>query len=358
MYPTHGSCTGLAPIVPTNLRDLSFRYPDLVWDRMAAASDSGGSTLQPDDAFSVLGNETRMEIIQTLGDSDEPLSFSELRDRVGVSDSGQFNYHLDKLVGHFIEDTDDGYGLRRAGERVIEAVVSGAVTEAPVIEPTQVDWPCPLCGATVEMSFQQEWVALSCTECQGMYSGSIAADESAPEQQIEHGYLGGLDLPPAAIQGRNPTQVLQAALTWASIERLAASSGMCPRCSASLESDLTVCEDHDPGDGVCETCNFKHQVKHEATCPNCPFRTVGPLPIALEADADVLQFVTAHGFNPVTPSEDEWGAMVQSWEEEVHSLDPVEVSVTWTLNGDSLSVTVDEDLQVVDVTETDESGPG
>lgn len=95
---------------------------------MAAESDSGGPTLPPDDAFSVLGNETRMEIIQELADASDRLPFSELRDRVGVSDSGQFNYHLDKLVGHFVEDTEDGYGLRRAGERVIEAVVSGAVT--------------------------------------------------------------------------------------------------------------------------------------------------------------------------------------------------------------------------------------
>jgi len=93
-------------------------------------------TLPPDDAFAVLGNETRMEILRALGAADGPLAFSTLRERVGVRDSGQFTYHLDELTGHFVERSDEGYRLRRAGERVIEAVLSGAVTEAPEREPT------------------------------------------------------------------------------------------------------------------------------------------------------------------------------------------------------------------------------
>jgi len=48
----------------------------------------GTSTLPPDDAFAVLGNETRMEILRALGDADGPLPFSELHDRVGTRDSG------------------------------------------------------------------------------------------------------------------------------------------------------------------------------------------------------------------------------------------------------------------------------
>ena len=65
-----------------------------------------GATLAPDDAFELLGNETRVRILQTLGTADEPVPFSELHDRVGLRDSGQFNYHLDRLVGHFLQKTD------------------------------------------------------------------------------------------------------------------------------------------------------------------------------------------------------------------------------------------------------------
>lgn len=201
---------------------------------MTAGTDDRDTTLSPDDAFSVLGNETRMEIIQVLAEATDPLPFSELRERVGVSDCGQFNYHLDKLADHFVENAEDGYSLLRAGQRIIEAVVSGAVTETPIIEPTPVDWPCSQCGAATEVSYQQEWVALSCTECPGLYGEGIVADESAPEEQLEHGYLGGLSLPSAAVQDREVDEVVRTAFAWDFLERMARAHGICPRCAAQV----------------------------------------------------------------------------------------------------------------------------
>lgn len=60
--------------------------------------------------------------MQALGEAGfgESLSFTELRERVGVRQGAQFNYHLDKLVGHFVTKTDGGYSLRPTGHRVIE----------------------------------------------------------------------------------------------------------------------------------------------------------------------------------------------------------------------------------------------
>lgn len=57
------------------------------------------------DVFDALGNSTRMGIFRTLGDAqrDTPqspaLTFTELKERAGVADKGNFNYHLDRLVG-------------------------------------------------------------------------------------------------------------------------------------------------------------------------------------------------------------------------------------------------------------------
>lgn len=316
---------------------------------MAADADSGDTTLTPDDAFAVLGNETRMSILQSLAEANEPLSFTELRERVGVSDSGQFNYHLDKLVGHFLADTENGYELRRAGARIIEAIVSGAVTESPEIEPTEVEWPCSQCGAPVEVSYQQEWVALSCTECPGMYGSELAAGESAPDEQLTHGYLGGLNLPPAAVQGRDPTDVVRTAIKWDFLERLATSSGICPRCSAPMERTLTVCDEHDADDGLCEACGTRNQVTYEATCQNCPLRNVGPLPSGLQANTDVIDFLTDHGINPLSPTQAQWETVADMWEEELVSFDPFEARLTYTLEGDVLAFTVDEYLNVSDV---------
>lgn len=314
---------------------------------MATEPDEEGSTLAPDDAFAVLGNETRMEILQALAKSDDPLSFSKLRDRVGMSDSGQFNYHLDKLTGHFLERTDDGYGLRRAGERVVESVLSGAVTAAPRIQPTTIDRQCPLCGASVRVSYHQEWVAMSCTECEGIY-GESEATRDVEAESMEQGYLGGQPLPPAGIKERTPAEVLEAADTWSSVETLAASTGMCPRCSARLDQSLRVCENHDASDGLCEECDYRHAVQIDRSCTNCPFFSEGAAVIGIAANTDLLAFQTSHGLNPVIPTTEFYGTMLD-YNEEIVSTDPIEARFTWAVDGDSITVTIDEKPSVIHV---------
>lgn len=318
---------------------------------MPTSDEGDGSPLAPSDAFSGLGNGTRMEILRILAEADSPLPFSELYDRGSVTDSGNFTYHLDKLVGHFVEETEDGYELRRAGERIVEAVVSGAVTETPVIEPTRVDWPCSLCGTSMVISYREEWMAASCPECEG-YQGSADTDDPLSEDQLGHGYLGGATLPPAGIEGRDAAEVLQAALAWDFLERITLSNGICPRCSAAVERSLSVCENHDSGDGRCEHCNNEHQELCTVTCPNCHLEQEMILPSAVHGYPIVLNFVTAHGFNPVVPTKDQWETMRDITDVVVASTDPVRVQISYSLDGHVLTVTVDENIDVVDVTET------
>lgn len=321
-------------------------------------SDAGGEvekTLAPDDAFAVLGNGTRMEILQALAETDDPMSFSGLYEQVDVHDTGQFNYHFDQLTDHFVRRTDRGYELQRAGERVIEAIVSGAVTEHSVIEPTPVEWPCYRCGAPTTMSYQQEWVALSCTECPGIYGGESVEDERAPNEQLDHGYNGGLSLPSAALEGRTPSEVLRAAWHWDALERLALATGTCPRCSAAVEYSIHICQDHDAADGPCEECGTHRMLTKETTCPNCPFAVRGSLVNAFIANTDLIAFLTAHGYNPITPTAD-YARMMRDHEEELLSTDPFQAQFTWTIDGDNISITVDEDVNVVAVERERDSG--
>lgn len=101
----------------------------------------------PVEAFAVLADETRLDILRTLAEADEPLSFSRLRDRVGVRDSGRFSYHLRQLREYFVRETDGGYELGHAGSRVVAATGarsdqfdSGAEAAADA------DAACPVCG--------------------------------------------------------------------------------------------------------------------------------------------------------------------------------------------------------------------
>jgi hypothetical protein len=59
--------------------------------------------VDPERAFRLLSDETRVGILRGLWEaSNDAVSFSELRERVGTPDSGQFNYHLGKLREHFV----------------------------------------------------------------------------------------------------------------------------------------------------------------------------------------------------------------------------------------------------------------
>jgi len=313
---------------------------------------ASSSSLSPDEAFAVLGNETRMEILQVLAAADGSLSFSQLRERVGMRDSGRFNYHLGEVVGHFVAKTGDGYELSQAGARVIEAVLSGAVTEAPEVEPTPVDEACHYCGAPVAVAYHEERLDVYCTECDGTYGGDAAPDwEEVP---AEYGHLGALVVPPAGVRGRTPGEAFRAAWTWSNFEVLAMASGVCPRCSATVDHSMVVCEDHDAGDGVCERCDRRHAVAVSADCSNCNYGHWGGALLGVGAATPLLAFLLDHGVNPLSPEARtirRHGRVEQDYEEELLATTPSRVRFRFSLAGEELAITVDEALNVVDVGE-------
>ena len=307
-------------------------------------SVSSPAPLAPDEAFALLGNEMRMEILQVLGEADGPMTFTELRDRVGIRQGGQFNYHLDKLVGHFVAKTDDGYSIGRPGRRIIEAVLSGAVTDDPVIDRTGIDFACLLCNAPIEVCFQQERLELYCTECAGQYGDSLGQRESITTDR--RGYLGQFPLPAAGIDGRTPEEVLDAASLWAHLELLAAANGVCPRCSAVVDRSVHVCEDHDASEGLCPTCDQRHEVTIENRCTNCVYEIQGIAVIQLISNPDLRSFVAERGIDPLAQGV-KWG---WEYDENVHSAEPFEATFTFAIDGDGITLRVDDEFEVVDVT--------
>lgn len=106
----------------------------------------------PTDALEVLGNEIRMGILRELAEAEHALTFTELRERVGIRDTGKFNYHLTKLCSYFVRDTESGYELGHAGSRVIAAgdvepsSESAAADATDDAKPADTTETCPVCG--------------------------------------------------------------------------------------------------------------------------------------------------------------------------------------------------------------------
>lgn len=335
------------PGTGTTVPGFTFTVWPSVGQDMADDGERDGATLPPDDAFALLGNGTRIEILHVLGDVDEPLAFSTLYDEVDMNDSGQFNYHLEKLVGHFVRKTADGYTLTRMGRRVVEAVLSGAVTETPTMERTPVAESCEYCGGAMEISWQGGSVRMYCTECAGRY-GQARAGGGGSVSSAE-GYLGRLPLPPAGVRGRTPIERLRAAWTWGGLEVAALSTGICPRCSATVERTVTACGSHDASEGLCETCLRAEAIEVKFACTNCIYRSGGAAPAALYANTELLAFLTTHGLNPIAPdSIHALNRTLQNYEEEILSADPLRARLTFSADGETLSLTVDEELTVVE----------
>ena len=121
-----------------------------------------------EEAFAAVADELRVRILRELWDADDPLSFSELRERVGVRDSGRFNYHLGELRGRFVEKDDaGGYDLRFAGRKLVGSLYSGAYTKAAKsVGPQPVDGSCVACGGSLEAVYEDEAGKVDCTDCE------------------------------------------------------------------------------------------------------------------------------------------------------------------------------------------------
>lgn len=74
--------------------------------------------------------------------------------------------------------TDNGYDLHRGRIRVVEAVLSGTITETPVLEPTTL--PYPYCGGVVKVGCREERLLHRCMACSGMVGGG-----ALPEGNID-----------------------------------------------------------------------------------------------------------------------------------------------------------------------------
>lgn len=306
--------------------------------------------LPPDDAFAVLGNETRMTILQTLGSASEGLPFSELRDLVGVSDSGQFNYHLDKLTGHYIKKIGDRYELSRVGNRVVQAVLSGAVTEDPIIDLTDIDENCYHCGTKLKIDYRDQRVGVFCPGCGGNHVGDsgIVEERLGVELASEFGLIGFNPLPPAGVEGRSPDDVYWASGVWIYFESIYHIARLCPRCSAQLVISPEVCDGHEVEDNVCESCGNRQAIHMSVQCSSCNYNLKG-LPLHLLASKPFLDFLTTRDENPITPDSpiEFWGRFFP-YEEEIRSVNPLEARLVYTMDGDALSLTVNDKLEIVD----------
>ncbi|QLH84577.1 helix-turn-helix transcriptional regulator [Halosimplex pelagicum] len=285
-------------------------------------------SVPPAEAFSLLGNELRVTILLELGDAKEgsqprPLPFEELRRRCDVSDSGRFNYHLQELLGVFVQEKAEGYGLLYPGVILYQAIKADSFTDRTTVEPFPVDADCADCGAGLEATYRNSMLVVRCGDC-----GALAFK---------------YHLPPGAIRSNDPDAVLSAANVYARRDLMTVASDVCPTCASEMYHDVVPEEEKSseleqamPGPAVVHHCSY------------CKHFFCTDLPEILIYHPDVLPFVAANAPDLLTDSL--WSVdACDPGDIAVDGHDPLRVTLPLRAGDERLDVTVDRSLSALTI---------
>ncbi|MCT9098450.1 helix-turn-helix domain-containing protein [Haloarchaeobius sp. HME9146] len=307
---------------------------------MSKTGAKEGSAVRPETAFSLLGNETRFGILKALWEISEPLaskpvSYSNLMDEVGVRDSGNFNYHLGKLEGHFVRSLDDGYELTAAGEQIVQTVVAGTGVEHPSMEEQHVGVVCAVCGGTeTTVQYDDEILTLRCTECPGSYP-------------TPPGKLAAFQIPPAGLTDRTPREIFEVGIARVALKTQSMIEGICPTCSMEPTIDVKLYDEHMDHDEPAEFEDTMWAIAYYG-CPRCKLTWRFPTWATVMWHPAVISFFYQRKPD-IDPLSWEYFVRGREFDQELVSEDPIRIAITVRYGDDGLQLTYDESMAVVDI---------
>lgn len=304
-------------------------------ERRVPASERPGEqppALGPDTAFKILGNETRLTILDTLWAPWEPkpMAFEVLRKAVGIRDGSQFNYHLKKLLeGGFIQKVDEGYAISHAGAEVVWAVRRGFLTDRPQIDPFETAGRCGSCGEPLYGRYADELFVVECHAC----------------GQLQH----IVPFPPKALVDRTPAEAL---LVSDLVERAMMALAMdhiCPMCYARANRTLARDASESPVRSSFLDEGHDRGLTAWYVCTQCGvWISITPRDAVVDHPA-VVELYRDHGVDLATVPRWELPWLVDPSNDEIVSESPLRVRVSVAVDGDELVLTLDETFAVVDV---------
>lgn len=291
------------------------------------------------EAFGLLSNEIRIATLLALWDAKEPwedqpgLSFSELYGEVAVDDTGQFNYHLDKLTPRFVAEDNGSYTLTLTGFKLVQAVIAGVGDTGTELAETAVDRDCPFCGEPIRVRYDHGVVVLYCTHCDGRGRTEIGGDQ--------RGFLLGDMLPPAGLEDRTPAEVVDATVTQFLNRFDTMRSGVCTDCGGPVQSTLRVCSDHDADDTPCSACNQVAAGWINCLCDVCARGSGAPAWLAVQTQPPVAGLLYESGDWSDDPWEQKELGIGLGYTETVVSTAPPELRIAVEIDGSHVTATID-----------------
>jgi hypothetical protein len=158
--------------------------------------------------------------------------------------------------------------------------------------------------------------------------------------------------PPAGLANRTPQEFHRHGKIWDRHRIHSMIEGVCPDCSGSVTTTLYVCDAHDTDQTICEHCAMSFKIHSLFACDVCKNHWHTPAFAIIFTDTAVLSFFYEHGLDPLAPYDDKApGEIRDAIRMAMREEDPLELEVTVDLDGDRLTVMLDDQGEVLDVSE-------
>lgn len=277
-----------------------------------------------EEVFELLSSETRLRIIEALGDLSDrgeysTIAFSELQRAVGVEDNGRFSYHLDRLIDRFVERSEAGYALTLPGIRVYQTLQTW-VEEPASVEPFPLPYGCERCDDPLHCGYENQRFRISCPRCERIY--------------CEY------PLSPGAFDPDDGESLHRAAATRVRRDFALLSQRMCPYCSGTTTVTVEERGDHPHGEVLTDG-----DVVLLHGCERCNWFVYSVASSVLTSRPAVVSFLYDRGVDlfEVPP----W-SRAYTTTDALESTDPLRIELRYRCDGDALRLLVDERLRVLE----------
>jgi hypothetical protein len=291
---------------------------------------SGNQSVDPSEAFSLVASETRFAVLQALwdlstGTGTSAVSFAALRREAEVGDSGQFNYHLDQLTPQFVRKVDGEYRLTIAGQRVVGAAVSGEFTDLETAMDPQPVGDCPDCDGTIELGYEDGHMAVDCRDCETR--------------------IVDMQAPPVLVATADPADLPEVLGKHLLTEIQRMNRGFCLHCGGPLDGRVERDEDGRLREDwnvslSCQVCGHVSYSLVSGTVADHP----AVVSLLHEANIDIRE-TPLWEIDPILEAT-----------EQVVDEDPLQVETTIETDHAAVTVTLDDDLDVLSFERHDRDG--
>ena len=124
---------------------------------------------------------------------------------------------------------------------------------------------------------------------------------------------------------------------------------LCRECASPLTGSVSICEDHETPDGrSCSTCGTHFPVWGEIRCETCRFAKRLPVELCAMGLTPVIAFLHEREIDVFAASFGELGELIATRFQTAVTRDPLRVTITIVDGAEELTVTVDDELAVVE----------